>query len=230
MDKFIARLVKEFEDKKLSRRQLVQTIKTAAITFAAGETAAHAAPANSFKTIAVNHISYTCPDYTIARDFYQHLMGMGVVNDNGRQCLMPFGASASVNAGTHLLPRGYPAAPNNYTPSGTIMAPSAPRGQGAGNAAAANAATGAARGGRGGNAANGQQQRPQPTARIDHIAFTCKNWDKARVKSILEAWGLYPTEDGDSYHVRDPFGYNLQISGPGMAPYGGSSNNNGNRE
>ena len=44
------------------------------------------------------------------------------------------------------------------------------------------------------------------------------------MKSILESWGLYPTEDGDSYHVRDPFGYNLQISGPGMAPYGASSN------
>ena len=137
------------------------------------ETAAHAAPANGFKTIAVNHISYTCPDYTLARDFYQHLMGMGVVNDSGRQALMPFGASATANAGTHLITRGYPAAPNNYTPSGTITAPPAQRGQ------------------RGGNNAAGQQaQRPQSTARIDHIAFTCKNWDKARVKSILEAWGL----------------------------------------
>src|SRR5215470_17182266 len=174
MDKFIAKLVKQFEDKKLSRRQLVQTIKTVAITFAAGETAANAAPANTFKTIAVNHISYTCPDYTIARDFYQHLMGMGVVNDSGRQCLMPFGTSANVNAGTHLIPRGYPAAPNNYTPSGTISAPAAPRGQGAANAAGGNAAAAAGRGGRGGNAAGGQQQqRPQSTARIDHIAFTC---------------------------------------------------------
>src|SRR5215470_5107489 len=147
MDKFIAKLVKQFEDRKLSRRQLVQTIKTAAITFAAGEGAAHAAPANGFKTIAVNHISYTCPDYTLARDFYQHLMGMGVVNDSGRQCLMPFGDSARVNAGTHLLPRGYPQPPNNYNVSGAVTSAPAQRGQRAGNAAAANApAAGAARG------------------------------------------------------------------------------------
>src|SRR5215831_16878492 len=116
MEKFIARLVKDFEDKKVSRRQLIHTIQVAAATFAAGEQAANAAPAgNSFKTINVNHISYSCPDYTIARDFYQHLMGMGVTQDSGRQCLMPFG-----QAGTHLLPRGYPAPPQNYTVSGTV--------------------------------------------------------------------------------------------------------------
>src|SRR5262249_42050715 len=124
MDKFIAKLLKDFEDKKISRRQLVHTIKVAAATYAAGESAAQAAPANSgFKTIAVNHISYRCPDYTIARDFYKHLRGMSVVQDSGRQCMMPFG-----QAGSHLLPRGYPAAPATYTSSGTVTAPAAQRG------------------------------------------------------------------------------------------------------
>lgn len=211
MDKFIAKLLRDFEDRKLSRRQLVHTIKVAAATFAAGETAAHAAPANNgFKTIAVNHISYRCPDYTIARDFYQHLMGMGVVQDNGRQCLMPFG-----QAGTHLLPRGYPAPPQNYKTSGTVSTPAPQRGAAADAAARGNGA------GRGAAAANrgGNNPQPQSQARIDHIAFTCKNWDRNRVKSILESWGLYPTEDGDSYHVRDPFGFNLQISGPGMTGF-----------
>src|SRR5262249_52499690 len=151
----------------------------------------HAAPANnSFKTIAVNHISYRCPDYTIARDFYQHLMGMGVVQDSGRQCMMPFG-----QAGTHLLPRGYPAPPQNYTSSGTVSTSAAGRGNPAARGAAA-PNRGNANGQGRGNAA-----QPQSQARIDHIAFTCKNWDKVRVKSILESWGLYPTEDGDSYHV-----------------------------
>ncbi len=140
MDKFIAKLFKDFEDGKMSGRQLIQTIKVAAITFAAGETAANAAPSSTgFKTIAVNHISYSCPDYSIARDFYQHLMGMSVVQDSGRQCMMPFGA-----AGTHLLPRGYRASPDGYTTSGAITAPPAQRGNrgGGGGAAAA--------GGRGG--------------------------------------------------------------------------------
>ena len=215
MEKFIAKLIKDFEDKKLSRRQLVQTIKIAAATFAAGETAANAAPSTGFKTIAVNHISYSCPDYTIARDFYQHLMGMGVVQDSGRQCMMPFG-----DAGTHLLPRGIPQAPGNYTSSGTVTPPPP--------------SSGAAAGGRGGAQGRGAQpaqpqQDPPTTANISHIAYTCRNWDKARAKTILESWGLYPTEDGDSYHVRDPFGYDLQITGPGMGS-GGGGGNNGNDE
>jgi len=211
MDKFIAKLLRDFEDKKLSRRQVVQTIKIAAAAWAGGEAAANAAPSSGFKTIAVNHISYQCPDYTIARDFYQHLMGMGVVQDNGRQCQMPFGESPTVNAGTHLLPRGYPQPPAQYTASGAVSTANAQRG-GAGAGA-----RGAATAGRGAQAA--QPQRPPVQARIDHIAITCKNWDRTRVKSILESWGLYPTEDGDSFHVRDPFGFNLQISGPGMTGF-----------
>jgi len=201
MDKFIAKLVRDFEDKKLSRRQLIHTIQVAAATFAAGESAAHAAPANgSLKTLNVNHISYSCPDYTIARDFYQHLMGMGVTQDNGHQCYMPFGPNEGAGPGTFLLPRGYPSAPPQYKASGAVST-----------------ATGSPDAGapRGGGAGGAQQQRPQSAVTIDHIAYTRKNWDKARVKAILEPWGLFQ----DSYHVRDPFGYDLQISGPGMYPY-----------
>jgi catechol 2,3-dioxygenase-like lactoylglutathione lyase family enzyme len=221
MEKFIAKLVKDFEEKKVSRRQLVHTIQVAAATFATGAQAANAAPANGFKTINVNHISYSCPDYTIARDFYQHLMGMGVSQDSGRQCYMAFGPKAGEGPQTFLLPRGYPQAPAQYTYCGTVSSAPPPRGgganaagggRGAGGAGNANAGTGAARGGQ-------QQAQAQPQITIDHIAYTMKNWDKARVKAILESWGLYPTEDQDSFHVRDPFGYDLQISGPGMYPY-----------
>ena len=213
MEKFIARLVKDFEDKKVSRRQLIHTLQVAAATFAVGEQAANAAPASGFKTINVNHISYSCPDYTIARDFYQHLMGMGVTQDNGQQCYMPFGPNEGTGPGTFLLPRGYPQAPANYTYSAAVSAARPPRG---GAAAAAAAGERGARGARG----DGQQQAPpRPAVTIDHIAYTMKNWDKARVKAVLESWGLFPTEDQDSFHVRDPFGYDLQISGPGMFPY-----------
>jgi len=210
MDKFIARLLKDYEDKKLSRRQLVQTIKIAAATWAGGEAAANAAPSSGFKTIAVNHISYECPDYTIARDFYQHLMGMGVVLDDGQQCVMPFGYSANLNAGTHLIPRGNLQPPAQYTASGTVS----PTAQRATATPGPRSSVNSARGGQ-----VGQQRRPPSQARIDHIALTCKNWDRARVKSILESWGLFPIEDGDSFHVRDPFGFNLQISGPGMTGF-----------
>jgi catechol 2,3-dioxygenase-like lactoylglutathione lyase family enzyme len=216
MDKFIAKLVKDFEDKKLTRRQLVHTIQVAAATFAAGEQAANAAPSTGFKTINVNHISYRCPDYTVARNFYQHLMGMGVTGDSGRQCDMPFGPLDGSGPSTFLLPRGYPATPANYTSSGTITAPPTPPGGAT--------ARGGNRGGRGGADTAAAPPQPPPervpnNITISHIAYTMKNWDKARVKAVLESWGLFPTEDGDSYHVRDPFGYDLQISGPGMHAY-----------
>src|SRR6516164_2863072 len=74
MERFISRVLKDFEDGKMSRRQLIQTIAVAAAVYGAGEEAANAAPSDGFKTIAVNHISYSCPDYTKARDFYSTLL------------------------------------------------------------------------------------------------------------------------------------------------------------
>src|SRR3954471_21070204 len=57
------------------------------------------------KTIAVNHISYSCPDYTKARDFYATLMGMEnqPEHDNGNQAYLTFGPR---DGGAWLLPRG----------------------------------------------------------------------------------------------------------------------------
>ena len=45
--------------------------------FAAGGPEANAAPAGrGFKGLGVNHVSYLCPDYTKARDFYSSTFGM----------------------------------------------------------------------------------------------------------------------------------------------------------
>lgn len=55
--------------------------------------------------------------------------------------------------------------------------------------------------------------------RIDHIAYTIDNWDKNTVKAELEQRGLNPTPDTDnSFHVKDPNGFDLQISGRDMKP------------
>lgn len=56
--------------------------------------------------------------------------------------------------------------------------------------------------------------------RIDHIAYTIEAWDKDAVKAELERRGLQPTPDTeDSFHVKDPNGFDLQISGVKMKPY-----------
>ena len=55
--------------------------------------------------------------------------------------------------------------------------------------------------------------------RIDHIAYTIDNWDKNAVKAELERRGLDPKPDTeDSFHVKDPNGFDLQISGKDMKP------------
>jgi catechol 2,3-dioxygenase-like lactoylglutathione lyase family enzyme len=55
--------------------------------------------------------------------------------------------------------------------------------------------------------------------RIDHIAYTIENWDKTTVKAELDRRGLNPQPDTDnSFHIKDPNGFDLQISGKDMKP------------
>jgi catechol 2,3-dioxygenase-like lactoylglutathione lyase family enzyme len=55
--------------------------------------------------------------------------------------------------------------------------------------------------------------------RIDHVAYTIENWDKNAVKAELERRGLAPQPDTEnSFHVKDPNGFDLQICGKDMKP------------
>jgi catechol 2,3-dioxygenase-like lactoylglutathione lyase family enzyme len=55
--------------------------------------------------------------------------------------------------------------------------------------------------------------------KVDHIAYTIKNWDKDRVEAELRRRGLEPRVDTEnSFHVKDPDGFDVQISGEGMKP------------
>jgi catechol 2,3-dioxygenase-like lactoylglutathione lyase family enzyme len=56
-----------------------------------------------------------------------------------------------------------------------------------------------------------------PTPQVDHIAYTIETWDKDAVEAELKRRGLSPRPDtADSFHVKDPDGFDLQISGKGM--------------
>jgi catechol 2,3-dioxygenase-like lactoylglutathione lyase family enzyme len=77
MEKFIADLVKEFDSGKVDRREFCQTVALAAMAYASGE-AANAQAARGFKVLGINHVSYRCPDYIKARDFYSSVLGMKV--------------------------------------------------------------------------------------------------------------------------------------------------------
>lgn len=95
MERFIADLVKNFETGKMDRREFCQTVALAAAVYGAGE-AANAQSGRGFKVLGVNHISYSCPDYAKARDFYISVLGMESApgRDNGKRASLMFGPPA----------------------------------------------------------------------------------------------------------------------------------------
>ena len=55
------------------------------------------------------------------------------------------------------------------------------------------------------------------TPHVDHIAYTIESWNQADVKAELLRRGLEPRVDTEnSFHVKDPDGFDLQISGKDM--------------
>lgn len=161
MEQIIAKLLQDFEQGKMNRRQLIQSLAVAA-SAATAATPFAAAGGKGFKAVAVNHISYRVADYARTRDFYADLLGMKVSHDDGRQCYLEFGDS-------FLIPR---------------------------------------------NARNGGT-----TPTVDHIAYTVDTWDKSAAEAELKRRGLTPRPDTEnSFHVKDPDGFDLQISGREMKP------------
>jgi catechol 2,3-dioxygenase-like lactoylglutathione lyase family enzyme len=195
MEQMITKLIRDFEDGFLNRRQLIQNLALAFSAALGGKALAQTpagkpagAPDSPFKAAELDHISYQVNDYRVTRDFYAELMGMEVKNDNGKtQCELYFGSSM-------LLAR-------NHRPRGGETAGSTP----------ATAATPPA-----GN-------RPAPTSLVDHIAYRIYNWDTDQVREELMRRKLLtenarPDTGGgisgySSFHVSDPDGFNLQISG-----------------
>src|ERR1041385_9355278 len=93
MEHIITKLVQDFEQGKMTRRQLIQSL-TIAATAAASGSSASAAPAPEgyvAKVTAFNHVSYQVSDYKKCRDFYAGLFGMKVSMDDGMQCRLSFG-------------------------------------------------------------------------------------------------------------------------------------------
>jgi catechol 2,3-dioxygenase-like lactoylglutathione lyase family enzyme len=159
MEHLIAKLLQNFEQGKMTRRQLIQSLALAATAAsAASAVPTAAADGKGFKAITVNHISYQVADYAKTRDFYADLLGMKISQDDGKQCFLSFG-------NTFIIPRN----------------------------------------------------RPIRTPRIDHIAYTIDNWNREAVEAELKRRGLQPRPDTqNSFHVKDPEGFDLQISGKEM--------------
>jgi catechol 2,3-dioxygenase-like lactoylglutathione lyase family enzyme len=92
MERIIAKLLHEFEQGKLNRRQLIQNLALAATaSSAASAVPAVAAEGKPLSVTNINHVSYQVTDYARTRDFYAGLFDMKVSEDDGKQCRLSFG-------------------------------------------------------------------------------------------------------------------------------------------
>jgi catechol 2,3-dioxygenase-like lactoylglutathione lyase family enzyme len=183
LETVIAKLVRDFETGAISRRQLIQTLALVAVgaPLAGAMASAQPAPlapvmrAAPWKTIWLDHVSFTCADYKRTADFYSGLMGWTVKpgSDNGRQVQCAVG-----DIGTIIIRNGKAQATGGAASSAPV------------------------------------------NAVVDHISFGVEPWDKVAVKKELTDRGLNPRDDFaggpasgfESYHVKDPDGWDLQIS------------------
>jgi len=93
MEHIMAKLLQDFEQGKMTRRQLIQSLALAATVATASAEAAAAADTKVAQAVYINHISYQVADYAKTRDFYADLFGMKVSKDDGKQCRLSIGDS-----------------------------------------------------------------------------------------------------------------------------------------
>lgn len=190
MEAVIARLLSDFENGKMTRRHLVQSLALAAMGVPVATAVAQAMPVSSasaaapWKTVWLDHISYAVSDYKRSTDFYAELMGWKVLKDEPDK----HQATLDINGIGGIIIR------NGRTPGAQAPA----------------AASGAA-------PAAGQPPRAPLTGVINHVSWGVEPWDTDGVKGELVKRGLTPRPDMvganfKSFHVTDPDGWDLQIS------------------
>jgi catechol 2,3-dioxygenase-like lactoylglutathione lyase family enzyme len=105
MERFIVDLVQGLDSGRLNRREFCESVVLAAAVYGAGEAAQAQAP-RGFKVIGINHMSYTCPDYLKARDWYASVLNMKSeqTRDDGKRANLMFGPEQG-KGGTFLVAR-----------------------------------------------------------------------------------------------------------------------------
>ena len=141
-----------------------------------------------WKTIALDHFSVQATDYKKEAAYYTALMNWKLRSDNGSQAVLDVGDIGSV-----IIRGGFQAPPPPPPPP------------------PADSAAAAGRGGRGGGA------RPPRRVAWDSFCWVIAPWDTKKVEAELTKRGLKPVADNDgkgfeSFHVKDPDGFDVQIS------------------
>jgi catechol 2,3-dioxygenase-like lactoylglutathione lyase family enzyme len=198
-------LFSDFDRGRISRRQLLAALGIAvavrpAAAFAQGQCGGARAgtpecdptPAKlpfeptGWKTVLLDHFSCQAVDYAKEAAYYAALMNWKIRSDDGKQAVLDIGDWGG------LVLRG------GYQPP-----PAPPGGE-------ANAAGGGRGGGRGG-------PRPPRNAAFDGFCWGIDPWDAKKVEADLRKRGLTPIADNhgkdfQSFRVKDPDGFDLQLS------------------
>jgi hypothetical protein len=186
MQGYVATKLDEFEKGKISRRRLIETLTFAATAGAAASDASAQAGRPKLQIALVNHLSYTCPNFRQAGEWYSKVLNVEPDNIQKNELALPFGKMGEqpYNVTAKDVPLTFIICrtrdPN--APSATQTAAPA---------------------------------RPRPEAVIDHVGFTVANFNRAEAKAKLTAMGVKNVRDGGEYslHMDDPFGFDVQISG-----------------
>ena len=205
-----------FDYGKLSRRQLLQALGIAGAirplsAFAQGQCGGARAgtpecdptPAKlpfeptGWKTVLLDHFSCQVADYPKEAAYYATLMNWKIRSDDGKQAMLDIG-----DWGGLAIRGGYVAPP-------TPPAPATPP-------PAAAAGGDAAAGGRGGGRGGGGPRAPR-LAVFDGFCWGIEPWNAKAVEAELKKRGLTPVADNQgkdfqSFHVKDPDRFDLQIS------------------
>lgn len=142
-----------------------------------------------WKTVAMDHFTMDAVDYKKEAAYYSALMNWKIRSDDGKQAVLDIGDIATV------VIRG------GYVPPAPPPMPVQPAGDTAG--------------GRRGGAGRGGSRTP-PQAVWSMMSFAISPWDAKKVEAELKKRGLNPVADNDgafqSFRVKDPDGFDVQIS------------------
>jgi catechol 2,3-dioxygenase-like lactoylglutathione lyase family enzyme len=203
----LSKLFEAFDSGRLSRRRLLQTLGAAAVMAPVsalamsaglgGQTGEMSAqvPApfepTGWKTVLLDHLSCKVADHEKEAAYYNALMGWGIRSNDAQETVLDIG-----DFGTIILKGG-------YQPSADEVA--AQKAQYDRQSAAASK--------------RGAPVAPfvPRNAVFDGICWGIDQWDAKKVEAALKARGLNPVADNrghdfESFHVKDPDGFDIQIS------------------
>lgn len=216
----LEKLFNDFDRGRLSRRQLLVALGVGfavrpASLLAQGQCRGANTPdcdttpaklpfeSTGWKTVLLDHFSCQVADYPKEAAYYDALMNWKIRSDDGKQAVLDIG-----DWGGLILRGGYVAPPPPPMPA-------AAAGRGAAPDAGAPSG-GAAGGGRGQRGGRGGPRIPRNAA-FDNFCWGIDPWNAKKVEATLKSRGLDPIADNqgkdfESFHVKDPDGFDLQIS------------------